>query len=42
MVSVRCFGARVSVIFHFMFVNYTFSKVGLLSGHLLGNSCNVD
>ena len=39
MVSVRCFGVRVSVMFHFMFVHYTFSSVGLLSGHLLGNSC---
>ena len=39
MVSVRCFGVRVSVMFHFMFVRYTFSSVGLLSGHLLGNSC---
>ena len=27
MVSVRCFGVRVSVIFHFMFVHYTFSSV---------------
>ena len=39
MVSVRCFGVRVSVMFHFMFVHYTFSSVGLLSGYLLGNSC---
>ena len=30
---------RVSVMFHFMFVHYTFSSAGLLSGHLLGNSC---
>ena len=30
--SVRCFGVRVSVMFHFMFVHYTFSSVGLLSG----------
>ena len=27
MVSVRCFGVRVSVMFHFMFVYYTFSSV---------------
>ena len=27
MVSVSCFGVRVSVIFHFMFVHYTFSSV---------------
>ena len=42
MVSVICFGVRVSVMFHFMFVHYTFSYIvqfGLLSGHLLGNSC---
>ena len=39
MVSVRCFGVRVSMMFHFMFVHCTFSSVGLLSGHLLGNSC---
>ena len=26
-VSVRCFGVRVSVMFHFMFVHYTFSSV---------------
>ena len=27
LVSVSCFGVRVSVMFHFMFVNYTFSSV---------------
>ena len=27
MVSVRCFGVRVSVMFHFMCVHYTFSSV---------------
>ena len=27
MVSVRCFGVRVSVMFHFMFVHYIFSSV---------------
>ena len=27
MVSVRCFGVRVSVMFHFVFVHYTFSSV---------------
>ena len=27
MVSVMCFGVRVSVMFHFMFVHYTFSFV---------------
>ena len=26
-VSVSCFGVRVSVMFHFMFVHYTFSLV---------------
>ena len=25
--SVSCFGVRVSVMFHFMFVHYTFSSV---------------
>ena len=38
MVSVSCFGVRVSVLFHVMFFHYTF-KFGLLSGHLLGNNC---
>ena len=27
MVSVSCFGVRFSVMFHFMFVHYTFSSV---------------
>ena len=27
MVSVSCFGVSVSVMFHFMFVHYTFSSV---------------
>ena len=27
MVSVSCFGVRVSVMFHFIFVDYTFSSV---------------
>ena len=27
MVSVSCFGVRVSVMFHFMFVHYTFGSV---------------
>ena len=27
MVSVSCFGVKVSVMFHFMFVHYTFSLV---------------
>ena len=27
---------------HLMFVHYTFSSVGLLSGHLLGNSCPLE
>ena len=27
MVSVGCFGVRFSVMFHFMFVHYTFSSV---------------
>ena len=41
-VSVSCFGVRVSVMFHFIFVHYTFSSVWVLSGHLLENSCPLD
>ena len=33
------FGVIVSVMFHLMFVHFTFSSVDLLSDHLLGNSC---
>ena len=37
---VACFRVRVSVMFHLMFVHYTFSSLfGLLSDKLLGNSC---
>ena len=47
MISVACFGVRISVMFHLikykveflMFVHYTLVRFGLLSGHLLGNSC---
>ena len=39
MVSVSCFGVRFSVMFHFMFVLILLVQFGLLSGHLLGNSC---
>ena len=39
MVYVTSIGVRVSVMFHFMFIHYTFGSVGLLGGHLLGNSC---
>ena len=39
MVSVSCFGVRVSVMFHFMFVIIFLVQFGLLSGHVLGNSC---
>ena len=40
MVSVSCFGVRVSVMFHFMFVHkILLVQFGLLSGHLLRNSC---
>ena len=35
MVSVNCFGVRVSVMFHFMFVLILLVQFGLLSGHLL-------
>ena len=39
MVSVSCFGVKVSVMFHFMGVIILLVQFGLLSGHLLGNSC---
>ena len=39
MVSVACFGVRVSVMFHLMFVHYTLSSVWVLSGYLSGNRC---
>ena len=39
MVSVSCFGVRVSVMFNFMFVHYILVQFGLMSGHLLRNSC---
>ena len=38
-VSVACFSVRVSVMFQLMFIYYTLVRFGLLSGHLLGNSC---
>ena len=37
--SVACFGVRVSVMFHLMFVHYTLSSVRIAEWHLLGNSC---
>ena len=39
MVYVSCFGVRVSAMFHFMFAIILLVQFGLLSGHLLGNSC---
>ena len=33
------FGVRISVMFHLIFVHYTFSSLFGLSDHLLGNSC---
>ena len=38
-VSVRCFGVSVSVMFHFMFVHYTFCSVWVAKWPPLGNSC---
>ena len=38
-VSVACFGVRVSVMFHLMFVLILLVRFGLLSGYLLGKSC---
>ena len=37
MVSVSCFGVRVSVMFHFMFVHYTFSSVWVAERPPFGN-----
>ena len=37
--NVSCFGVRVSVMFHFMFVYYTFSSVWVAKWPPLGNSC---
>ena len=37
MVSVRCFGVRVSVMFHFMFVHHTFGSGWVAEWLLLGN-----
>ena len=39
MVSVSCFGVRVSVMFHLMFVHYTFSSVWVAEWPPFGNSC---
>ena len=39
MVSVSCFGVRVSVMFHLCLFIILLVQFGLLSGHLLGNSC---
>ena len=46
MVSVICFGVRVSVMFHFMFVHYTFSSVWEIaarsvSSHCILSICNI-
>ena len=38
MVSVSCFGVRVSLFTLFLFIILSV-QFGLLSGHLLGNSC---
>ena len=38
-VSVSCFGVRVSVMFHLMLFIILLVQFGLLSGHLLENSC---
>ena len=39
MVSFSYFGVRVSVMFHFTLFIILLVQFGLLSGHLLGNSC---
>ena len=38
MVSVRYFGVRVSVMFHYSLFIILLVQFGMLSGHLLGNS----
>ena len=40
MVSVTCFGVRISLMFHLMCVHNSFSSVWVVS-HLLGNSCSL-
>ena len=43
MVSVSCFGVRVSVVFRFMFVHYTFGSVWVwVADRLLGGGCPLD
>ena len=39
MVSVACFGVRVSVMFTLCLFIILLVQFGLLSGHLFGNSC---
>ena len=39
MVSVRCFGVRVSVMFHFMFVHCTFGSVWVAGWPPFGDGC---
>ena len=41
MVAVACFGVRVSVMFHLMFVYYTLSSIWVAEWPFLGNSCQV-
>ena len=39
--SVACFGVRVSVTVHLTCIHIILVRFGLLSGHLLGNSCSL-
>ena len=41
MVSVACYGIRVSVMFTLCLFIILLVRFGLLSGHLLGNSCQL-
>ena len=49
MVSVSCFGVRFSVMFHFMFVHYTFSSFWVaelparlaICSHCIFSICNI-
>ena len=43
MVSVSCFGVRVSVMFFFMFVHYTFMPARLaICSHCILSICNIN
>ena len=41
MVTVRCFGVRVSVKFHFMSVHYTFSSIWVVEWEIAARSVSI-